>query len=64
MEAEFLEKTYIYFEEKRDVFSILDEYGIDIEDKSFLGKIDILNYFIVDSLACLSQNFEYTTAFE
>lgn len=55
LESEFLEKTYAYFEERWDVFSILDEYGIDIEDKSFLGKIDTLNYFIVDSLACLSK---------
>lgn len=55
METEFLEKTSSYFEERCDVFSILDECGIEINDKSFLGKIDVLNYFVVDSLACLSK---------
>jgi len=55
LENEFFEKTYAYFEERLDVFSILAEYGIDIEEKSFLGKIDVLNYFIVDSLSCLSK---------
>lgn len=55
LENEFLEKTYAYFEEGIDVFSILDEYGIYVDDKTFLGKIDILNYFIVDSLSCLSK---------
>lgn len=49
-------QTLRYFmEEKPNVFAILESYGIKAKDRSFMGKVNILNYFIVDNLSCLSK---------
>lgn len=50
----FIRKLDAYFKEDK-VYEQLTAYGIEVSEKSFKAKIDILNFFIIDNLACLSK---------
>ncbi len=57
--SKYIETLHNYFRIDPSVFQILKEYNINIKgDNSMDDKIHIINFFISDSLFCLSKIFE------
>lgn len=57
--SKYIETLHDYFRIDPSVFQILKKYNINIKgDNSMDDKINIINFFISDSLFCLSKIFE------
>lgn len=56
---DYINSLYHFFRNNSELFNILSAYGIEIKDnKDINQRIEIINYFISDSLFCLSKIFD------